>query len=408
MSATFSSERFGWPQIFAGILLLLFVGQCTWLLAREYVTPGAISEADMLRIQQGVDQWHGRAIAGTQPNHAYFYVPLRGPDVNSDDSHDFNHSPLWYLIASAPIVLLRISPGSWAWISLSRAPYLLFGTLLGASLWYVSRRLYGNAGGFIALGLYCFSPAVIRSSVLWMIDPNIGAIWGTFGAVFTAIAVSHTLYAPREVVLWNWRRIVLLGVALALAIGSQFSLAIILPVLLAFMLYLAPERKGAAIAILAAACGVALFLLFAAYFFHPAVFVKGLKHAKFLDVSWRSVAMAGDYRQLLREIAASGPVLVLLIPVTVVVFIAWRRTRYFGNSAPLIMAGLFVGLRLLSPHESGSILGFAAVIFLFVFVAGIAADLLETRARETIAAVLVGLIAANAVWELLALAQVGG
>src|SRR6202166_2310342 len=85
----------------------------------------------------------------------------------------------------------------WGW--LARAPYVLFGVLLGASLWYVSRRLYGNSGGYIALALYCFSPAVVRSSALWLAGPDIAAVWGTFGAVFAAIAVSHTLYAPREV-----------------------------------------------------------------------------------------------------------------------------------------------------------------------------------------------------------------
>src|SRR5437868_8446393 len=102
-------------------------------------------------------------------------------------------------------------------------PYVVFGGLLGASVWYVSRRLYGNAGGYIALALYCFSPAVILASTLWFAEPNIAGTWGTFGAVFTAIAVSHTLYAPREVVLWNWRRILLLGVSLGLATGSHFA-----------------------------------------------------------------------------------------------------------------------------------------------------------------------------------------
>src|SRR6202043_4250725 len=126
----------------------------------------------------------------------------------------------------------------WGW--LARAPYLTFGVLLGASLWYVARRLYGNAGGYIALALYCFSPLILRSSTLYLAPPEMGAAWGTFGTIFTAIAVAHTLYAPREVVIWNWRRILLLGLSLALAIGSQFSLIILLPLALGFMLYLAP------------------------------------------------------------------------------------------------------------------------------------------------------------------------
>ena len=41
---------------------------------------------------------------------------------------------------------------------LAAFPYLIFGLLLGGSLWYVARRLFGNAGGYVALALYCFSP----------------------------------------------------------------------------------------------------------------------------------------------------------------------------------------------------------------------------------------------------------
>jgi hypothetical protein len=399
MGGFFSRERFGTPQIFAGILLLIFVAQCAWLVAHEYGAVGT-TEDEFVRIEEGLGQWRGLGIAGTPS----IKSPLE--PASADSLYDSNHSSLWYLIAAAPIAIFRVSPEGATWLALTRAPYILFGVLLGASLWYVSRRLYGNAGGFIALTLYCFSPAVIRTSSLWAAGPNIGGAWATFGAVFTAIAVAHTLYAPREVVLWNWRRIGLLGISLALAVGSHFVLVIILPVLLAFMLYVAPERKAAAIAILASACGVALVLLFAAYFFHPKIFFEGLKNARFFNLSWRSTAMAGDYVHLLKEIVESGPVLVLLIPAALATYFAWSRTRYFGNTAPLLVAIVFIVLRLLLPHDAGAVLSLTAVIFLFVFVAGIAADLLETKARELLMAVFVGLVAANALWDLMALARV--
>ena len=86
------------------------------------------------------------------------------------------------------------------------SPYLFFGVMLGASLWYVARRLYGNAGGYVALALYCFSPAMIVNVAGTQKLGEMAAVWGAFGTIFTAIAVAHTLYAPREVVLWNWRR----------------------------------------------------------------------------------------------------------------------------------------------------------------------------------------------------------
>ena len=68
---------------------------------------------------------------------------------------------------------------------------------------------------------------LIEDGAIVAVQPEIGAAWGTFGAVFTSIAVAHTLYAPRRV-LWNWRRIALLGLSLALAVGSQFSLWVVL------------------------------------------------------------------------------------------------------------------------------------------------------------------------------------
>jgi hypothetical protein len=46
------------------------------------------------------------------------------------------------------------------------------------------------------------------------------------------------------------------------------------------------------------------------------------------------------------------------------------------------------------------------VTFLFTFVAGVAADLLETPYRLLVGAGLVGLLAASAIWNLLQLAGV--
>ena len=167
----------------------------------------------------------------------------------------------------------------------------MFGLLLGASLWYVARRLFGNAGGYVALVLYCFSPGILRASALFSAEPEVGAAWGAFGAIFTAIAVAHTLYAPREVILWNWRRILLLALSLVLAVGSQFSLIVVVPVALAFMLYLAPTRRIAAFVIWMVACAIALLLWYASYFFHARAFWQGMVHASFLGISWPAYTM---------------------------------------------------------------------------------------------------------------------
>jgi hypothetical protein len=254
--------------------------------------------------------------------------------------------------------------------------------------------------------LYCFSPAIIRSSAVWFAEPEVGAAWGAFGAIFTAIAVAHTLYAPREVVLWNWRRIVLLGVSLALAVGSQFSLIVVIPLALAFMLYLAPNRRFAAAMIWASACALSFLLLYGSYFFHWKTFWSEMSNADFLPIDWRSFTMAGAYRQVFAQLGQSSPALVVAIPIAIIVYVLWLRTRYFGNTAPLLMAVIFLVMGVGAPHYPGLGFQLVAVPFLLVFVAGIAADLLETRHRNLVLACLWGLLTANAIWNLAELVRV--
>jgi hypothetical protein len=398
MQKVFNRERFGKPQVLAGLLLLVFLAQCLWLVA--HISPGAVSTEEFARVQDGLAQWHTFRIAGIA------VVFRNRPDASLNLAYGPNHSPLWYLIESAPLALFRADLTSALGIWLSRIPYLFIGTMLGASLWYVSRRLYGNNGGYIALSLYCFSPAVIRSTVLWFAPPNIAGAWGTFGAVFTAIAVSHTLYAPREVILWNWRRIVLLGISLALAIGSRFSLVIVLPLLIIFMLYVAWERRAAALAIFLASCAIASFLLFLSYFLQWRTFFSSLLTANWFDLNGPALVMAGAWLPALRELAASGPVLLLLGPAALIGYALWPRPRYFGNSAPLMVAVSFLVWRAGTPHQPNSVFGLIAVVFLFLFIAGVAADFLETSFRELTASIIAGLLVANALWNLIRIAAI--
>ncbi len=220
-------------------------------------------------------------------------------------------------------------------------PYLFFGFMLGASLWYVARRLYGDAGGYIALSLYCFSPSMIMHTAGAQSFGEMGGTWGAFGIIFTAIAVAHTLYAPREVVLWNWRRILLLGLSLALAAGTQFSMAALALVALPLMLWVAPVRPRAVITIWLAAVAIGMMLLFAFYSFQPMLFWQALQHARWIDVKWHAFAMPASYSQILKMISSGSQPLMLLLPMALIVYGAWKRARYFGNTAPLLIAALF-------------------------------------------------------------------
>jgi 4-amino-4-deoxy-L-arabinose transferase-like glycosyltransferase len=409
MGKFLTRERFGRPQVLAGFLLLGFLAQCAWLLVRG-TQPQEIDSSHVFRVVEGLQQWSGQSVAGTPSVERMEAGTPTPPEVDGNEGYDPNHSPLWYLLASVPLLgwTGTSEAGSfhyWGW--LARAPYLIFGVLLGASLWYVSRRLYGNAGGYIALALYCFSPAILRSATLYSAEPEMGAAWGAFGAIFTAIAVAHTLYAPREVVVWNWRRILLLGLSLALAIGAQFSLILLLPATLGFMLYLAPDRRLAALTIWAAACGVAFVLLLASYLFRLHVFWQGMHHAGFFGITWQAFSMSATYVRILAQIGQSGPVLLVALPGALITYFAWSRSRYFGNTAPLMIAGLFLAFSLGMPHYPGFGFQLMATPFLFVFAAGIAADLLETRHHDLVLACVWGLLLANAFWNLAELARVG-
>jgi hypothetical protein len=405
----FMREPVGKPQYIAGTLLLIFLAQCCWLVSRN-LRVGEMDLREWYRIDAGLRRWHATPQTTDAPDPHSMVGPGPPPRIRDNDGFDPDHSALWYLISSAPLL---VWPGHfqseslpyWGW--LARAPYLAFGMLLGASLWYVARRLYGNEGGYIALTLYCFSPAIIRAASVWFAEPETGAAWGAFGAVFTGIAVAHTLYAPREVVLWNWRRIVLLGISLALAVGSQFSLIGMAPLALAFMLYLAPTRRGAAIIIWAAACGIAFLIVFGAYFFDPPAFWQGLRHATWFGITWQTFAMGGAYRELLGQLGQGSPALVVALPVALGTYIVWPRARYFGNTAPLLVAVMCLLLGFAAPHYQGWGFQLVALPFLFVFIAGVCADLLESKYRILVMAGVFGLLAAYAVWSLTELARVG-
>jgi hypothetical protein len=405
------SDAFRAPQFLAAALLLVYLLQCVWLVHVQTLRASAPDSDQDLRIYLGLEQWKGGAIAGTPESlrsEAATGMPSAGRagHLRVRDGYDRDRSPLYYLVAAAPLLL---RPGSWLPVPLqpllATSPYLFFGVMLGASLWYVARRLYSNAGGYIALALYCFSPTMIMNAAGSRSMGELGAVWGAFGTVFTAIAVAHTLYAPREVVLWNWRRILLLGLSLVLAAGNQFSLAVLALVILPLMFWVAPVRPRSVVAVWTTAIAVSVMLLFAAYFFEPALFWQGMLHAQWIDFEPAAFGISVSYRNALGMIFVGSPPLMLALPVAMIAYFGWKRTRYFGNTAPLLIAALLLTLALGAPNFTGQGFHLAVLVFLFVFVAGVFADLLETQQGPLVTAGLCGLLSAAAIWNLWQLAR---
>jgi hypothetical protein len=371
-------RRIGLPQIASLLLLFVFLAQCLWFMAHVPLTDveGSYVEAGLLHID--------RLANASSPERSALVAVLAGlpARVLGGEEHFVQLDHYRFFI---------------------RLPFLVAGLMLGASLWYVARRLYGNLGGYVALALYTFSPMMITRS--GQVDPEILGAWGAFGLIFTAIAVAHTLYAPREVVLWNWRRILMLGLSIAICIGTQFSLWVLLVPALGFMLWIAAVRRGAVFVIFAAACLVALTLLWGVYGFHPIEFGRALAGAHWLEFSTMQFATRTTYSLIGIFLLQNGPGPLLLIILSLVTFAVWKRARFFGTAAPLIVAVLLLLCTVGMQHFAGAAFLFTALPFLILFSAGVSADLLEGPYAVFANAIVVGVLIANAMLSFYGLLQ---
>ncbi len=366
----------GRPQRLAALLLLAFLAQCLWVVGHQ-----DLSTADYRFARCGREMWERPA-----PIEGYFTTC---GNLNGDGTFA-------YRAAGLPLTLQRIvllaadrlrapanrlytggSLNGTTWearheltsvVYLIHLPFVLFALWLGGGLWWVTRRLYGNEGGFLALGLYCFCPTVVRMAVV----PNndVLAMWGLYGLVYTAIGVAHAMQGPRR----RWRpRIALLTVALGLTAAAHLVAALFgFFAALAFMLYLAQRRRGYVMQVLLISAVGATMILFAFYGFHLAafsyVFMGGAARLWFSLAGARSFA---ESRMDLPILAASC--------VAALLYCGVRRSRYFGNTAPLLVV---LALAPLVTTQAVSAPWLWALPFLFTFIGGVFADALQTRTRK--------------------------
>ncbi len=251
---------------------------------------------------------------------------------------------------------------------LMHLPFALMAVWLGGGLWWVARRLFGNDGGFLALALYTFCPAVVQSAT----RPNneVLAMWGFYGLVYTAIGVAHAMQGPRR----KWRpRIALLTVALGLTAAAHLVAAMVgFVASIVFMFYLAERRRSAVLLILTWSAIGALVIEFAFFGFRLApfsyVFTGGGGRFWF--------GLAGASRFVADQ--ANWPILVAAM-VALIVYAGSRRSRYFGNTAPLVMV---VVIAFLQTTQVFTAPWLWALPFLFTFVGGVFADAFATRQRK--------------------------
>src|SRR5579859_7518115 len=359
--------KVGRPQVLAGLMLLAFLAQCLWAAKARKISP--------LEYQY--------IFSGLAPE------KQNTPAVTLD-------SPFTSLVAALPLRLIgllrKTGPSSWTsylavphpWIL--RLPFAIFGVWLGGALWWVARRLFDNEGGYVALGLYCTSPAMIKVSS--NVGPEILLAWSALGLIYTAIGVAHTLYAPPK----KWvPRIIILGLSIGFALATTWwSLTLVL-LAFGYMMYLAPGCRQRALIVLASGSAVGC-AVWAVIYWLTGSFGLGLKP---LLAQKPTPQVLGNLAFALSG-RTDGYLLVFLFIAAITAYGSWPRARYFGNTAPLLTSLAAVLLFSLVPAIRiwNATLGLS---FVFIFVGGLAADFLETRFRRPLALILIACFLLRAV-----------
>ncbi|MGA2166849.1 MAG: hypothetical protein ABSG62_01470 [Terracidiphilus sp.] len=246
---------------------------------------------------------------------------------------------------------------------LLRLPFLLAGCVLGGGLWWVTRRLYGNLGGYTALGLYCFSPAMLRACVA----PNAEVLagLGVYGGVYTCIGVAHAMQGPRR----QWRpRMVLLTAAFGAAAAAHIAALPVVALLgLAAMLWVAEGRRAQVLPVVLAAVAGALVLVFACYGFSPDAFSYVFRSAA--GFLWVSLDPA---RRFFSTMPNAG--ITVAAAAALVLYAGLKKSRYFGNTVPLLYTLVLMVLVMTGVPGSPWLW---ALPFLLTFVGGVFADAYE-------------------------------
>ena len=393
--------RFNRPQRIAAALLAIFLLQGFWVVAHQSLT-----DRDYEYARCGRETWE-------RPS------ALAGYYTTCGNIHD---GILAYRLAGLPLTLNLLAergldlfrkpedkvvatgaPGAelstWELrhqmthiLLLLRLPFLFAGCLLGGCIWWVTRRLYGNLGGYTALALYCFCPATLKACL--SPNPELLASLGVYGGIYTCIGVAHAMQGPVA----RWRpRLVLLTLLFGVAAAAHIAALPVTAVLgLVLMLWVAEGHRSQALPVVLAASVGALVLLLLCYGFSADAFSYVFRSAA--GFLWFSRDPA---RRFFASYSNAG--ITVASGAALVLYLALRRSRYFGNTTPLFCA--LVCFLLVMTDVPGSP-WLWALPFLFTFIGGVFADAYESpRGRLAVAAgvALVALQAALCVLKLPAL-----
>ena len=368
--------HFNFPQRIAAGFLALFLIQGFWITGHQ-----TLSDRDYQYARCGRETWE-------KPS------PLAGYYTTCGNIHD---GILAYRVAGLPLTLNLLvqrgvdrfrtpedrvvqassgqgSAGLSVWelrhqmthvLLLLRLPFLACGCVLGAGLWWVTRRLYGNMGGYIALALYCFSPTVLKACV--SPNPDILAALGVYGGIYTCIGVAHAMQGPRR----KWRpRIILLTALFAIAAAAHIAALPVTALLgLVLMIWIAEGRRSQLLPVVLLASAGALLLVFACYGFSPDAFSYLFRSA----AGFLSFSLVPAQRFFF---TFSNAGIVVAAAASALLYLGVPRSRYFGNTGPLLCFLIFAALVTTGVQSSPWLW---SLPFLLTFIGGVFADAVESQ-----------------------------
>ncbi|HEY1902460.1 MAG TPA: hypothetical protein VGG56_08535 [Terracidiphilus sp.] len=361
--------QFNLPQRIAAGLLALFLIQGLWLTEHQTLT-----DRDYQYARCGRETWERpSALAGYYTSCGNIHDGILGYrlaglpltlNLLAERGLDVFRKPEDRVIqASGEVSTWELRHQLTHVLLLLRLPFLLAGCTLGAGLWWVTRRLYGNLGGYTALALYCFSPAVLRVCVAP--SAEVLAALGVYGGVYTCVGVAHAMQGPVA----KWRpRIVLLTAAFGLAAAAHIAALPTVALLgLALMVWVAEGRRSQVLPVVLAASFGALLVLFACYGFSPDAYSYVFRSAA--GFMWVSLDPARRFFSMLENAGIT-----VAAAAALVLYLGLKRSRYFGNTAPLLCALVLVVLVMTGVPGSPWLW---ALPFLLTFVGGVFADAYE-------------------------------
>jgi hypothetical protein len=133
--------------------------------------------------------------------------------------------------------------------------------------------------------------------------------------------------------------------------------------------------------------------------------IQGVAHAGWSGWAPQSLSPRLMARLLSLFFMDNAPAALLAFFCAILAWCASSRSRFFGNTAPLMVFLLLLVLSILFPENGAGAILFATLPFLLLFVAGVFADLIESRWQAPSLAVVFAIVAAQAAYSVAGLVR---